>query len=256
MFTCYLLKITFGICVQQHFRSVENQVCFRHFFSSLHRWSSTFLSLFGKFAARKNVEMLTLFDWGEKVTPLPQRNVDPSHVVKSLASSPSIGWWVQGKIMMKTRTSAFYCPIFYFNGNHRDSCHKLHLVCLLFLYMIVVCVWESEEIILMWQIQKVKVKKQCYDEICQHESAIFVVNSYTWPNFLCLESVETILMQQDSRSKNDVQMKFVNLKVQYLLSIYKVDLIHLCTCFQWISVGFDDNCYISFPFCWIFTACK
>ena len=71
-----------------------------------------------------------------KRNPFPQRNVDPSHVVRSLVGSLNIDWWGRGRIMISSRTCAFYwtmsCSIFYFSGKHGDSCNKLHQVYQLF----------------------------------------------------------------------------------------------------------------------------
>ena len=51
----------------------------------------------------------TLSDLGEKETPLPQCNVDSSHVVRSLARSPNIDLLGAGKDYGKSEnSSAFY----------------------------------------------------------------------------------------------------------------------------------------------------
>ena len=51
----------------------------------------------------------TLSDLGEKETPFPRRNVDPSYVVRSLARSPNIDFMGAGKDYGKSEnSSAFY----------------------------------------------------------------------------------------------------------------------------------------------------
>ena len=66
-----------------------------------------------------------------------QCNVDPSHVVRSLARSPNIDLWGRGlgRIMVKTNTSAFYWTMPYPISDlskQRDICNKLRQVFQLF----------------------------------------------------------------------------------------------------------------------------
>ena len=51
----------------------------------------------------------TLSDLGEKETPFPRRDVDPSHVIRSVARSPNIDLMGAGKDYGKSESpSAFY----------------------------------------------------------------------------------------------------------------------------------------------------
>ena len=79
-------------------------------------------------------KLLTHYVWfRRKNDPLPQRNVDPGYLVRSLVRSPNTNWWFVRNDYEKIRNLFIFflimsCPIVHFSGNQGEICNKFHQV--------------------------------------------------------------------------------------------------------------------------------